>query len=217
MKKLFMTGVILLAFSVSASAGLLDRGVAYEDLALLSEEALNSLKETEFAVFLAEVKHAAARVEEEQAEKALKKAKERLNREKLNVKAAKAEIEAAKAKQEKDRLEKAEGDMQSAQEGLKTAEMLVKWKEKEVDVRETRVKQGKLSLAAIEIKRDLARLSQLAAEKKLAARKYSQPDFEKKLRKLQEDMKKAVEKGKRERMEADKLRARYEKAAGEKK
>ena len=44
-----------------------------------------------------------------------------------------------------------------------------------------------------------------------------EPDFEKKLRNLQEDSQKAVEKEKRERAEADKLRSQYEKAAGEKK
>jgi hypothetical protein len=58
------------------------------------------LKQTEFAVFLANVRLAAARNAEQDAKKALKKAENDRENERLNLKAAEAEHKAAEAAQD---------------------------------------------------------------------------------------------------------------------
>ena len=60
-------------------------------------------------------------------------------------------------------------------------------------------------------------MSRLVTEKVSAANKYSMADYEKKLKKVEEGHQKAIDKEKRELLEAEQLKAQYERTAGEKK
>jgi len=66
-----------------------------------------------------------------------------------------------------------------------------------------------------ENKRDLARISRLVNEKISSASKYPLADYKNKQKKNQEDYQKAMDKEKREMLEAEQLKAQYEKRAGE--
>lgn len=91
MKKLILSLAILVAAHSISYGGLLDRSVDFADLAKLSEEGLQALKDTEFEVFLANVRLARAKATEDLARERLKAAEENLDKERLNLKAAKAE------------------------------------------------------------------------------------------------------------------------------
>jgi hypothetical protein len=91
----------------------------------------------------------------------------------------------------------------------------VKWREKEVSTRKAGVKKAKLGVELSENKRDLARISRLVTEKVSSASKYSLADYKNKQKKNQEDYQKAMDKEKREMLEAEQLKAQYEKRAGE--
>jgi hypothetical protein len=132
----------------------------------------------------------------------------------LNLKAAKAEYKAAEANQDAERMSNIEKTREKVKEAIKTAELRVKWREKEVSARKTGVKKTKLGVELSENKRDLARISRLVTEKISSASKYSLTDYKNKQKKNQEDYQKAVDKEKREMLEAEQLKAQYEKRAG---
>jgi len=213
MKKVLLLIAVLWAVHSVAYAQLLGRSVEFGDLAQLSTNGVEALKETEFEVFRANVRVAAAKALENQAKSELKKAESNLESARLNVKAVKAEYKAAEANQEKERMDKAEKDLKKALETVNLAEMLVKWKSKEVDAQKTAVKKSDLALDLAEVKRDMARVNQLVAEKVPAANKYPASDYERKMKKIQENHKKASDKEKRESLEAEQLKSQYEKMA----
>ena len=213
MRKAISFFIILILTSSAAHGGLFKESVEFADLSQLSAEALQSLKNTEFDVFLAEVRLAATKVTRGLAQDDLKQAESVLDKERLDLKAAKAEYEAAEAKQEKDRMASAERTIQKAKEAIKKVELLVKWKGKEVKARKAAVERAKLAVELAEAKKDLARVSRLVEEKVPSASKYSLVDWENKVKKTEEKYQKAMDKEKRESLEAEQLKAQYEKAA----
>ena len=215
MRNLIVSFAILIVTHSISYGGLLDRSVDFADLAGLSEEGLQALKDTEFEVFLANVKFARAKAAEGLAQDSLKAAEDDLDKERLNLKAAKAEYKAAEANQDAERMSNVEKTLEKVKEAIKTAELLVKWREKEVSARKTGVKKAKLEVELSENKRDLARISRLVTEKVSSASKYSLADYENKQKKIQEDYQKAVDREKREMLEAEQLKAQYQKRAGE--
>lgn len=108
----------------------------------------------------------------------------------------------------------AEKTREKVKEAIKTAELGVKWREKEVSARKTGVKKAKLGVEISENKRSLARISRLVTEKISSASKYPLADYKNKQKKNQEDYQKAMDKEKREMLEAEQLKAQYEKRAG---
>jgi hypothetical protein len=188
--------------------------VEYKDLARLSAEGLESLQATEVAVFLANVRLAAAKNAGEDAREALKKAENERETERLNLKAAEAEHKAAEAAQDGDRLAKAKQSVERAKEAIKPAELLVKWRQKAFDASKTTVRKAKLTLEIAETKRDMARIDRLVLEGVTTSKKYSRPDYEAKLKRVQQDYMKTIEREKREISAAEQLRAQYEQAGG---
>jgi len=186
MRKLILSFAILVAAHSISYGGLLDRSVDFADLAKLSEEGLQALKDTEFEVFLANVRLARAKATESLARERLKAAEETLDKERLNLKAAKAEYKAAEANQDAERMSNIEKTREKVKEAIKTAELGVKWREKEVSARKTGVKKAKLGVELSENKRDLARISRLVTEKISSANKYSLADYKNKQKKNQE-------------------------------
>jgi hypothetical protein len=213
MRSLWLFLIIFPLISSIAHGGLFKESVEFADLSQLSADGLQSLKDTEFEVFMAEVRLAASKVTRDLAQDDLKQAESVLDKERLDLKAAKAEYEAAEAKQEKDRMASAERTMQKAKEAIKKVELLVKWKGGEVKARKAAVERAKLSVELAEAKRDLARVSRLVEEKVPSASKYSLADWENKVKKTDEKYQKAMDKEKREALEAEQLKAQYEKAA----
>ena len=213
MRKLLLFLIVFPLTTSIADGGLFKESVEFADLSQLSKEGLQSLKDTEFEVFLAEVRLAATKVTRDLAQDGLKQAENVLDKERLDLKASKAEYEAAEAKQEKDRMAHAESMMKKAKEATKKAELLVKWKSKEAKARKAVVDRAKLAVELAEAKRDLARVSRLVEEKVPSASKYPLAEWENKVKKIDEKHQKAVDKEKREALEAEQLKAQYEKAA----
>ena len=214
MRKLILSFAILVAAHSISYGGLLDRSVDFADLAELSEEGLQALKDTEFEVFLANVKLARAKTAEDLAQDSLKAGEDNLDKERLNLKAAKAEYKAAEANQDAERMSHVEKTLEKVKESIKTSELCLKWRKKEVVARKAGVKKAKLGVELSENKRDLARISRLVAEKVSSASKYFLADYENKQKKIQENHQKAMDKEKREMLEAEQLKAQYEKRAG---
>ncbi len=144
MRKLILSFAILVATHSISYGGLLDRSVDFADLAKLSEEGLQALKDTEFEVFLANVRLARARTAEDLARERLKAAEDNLDKERLNLKAAKADYKAAEANQDPERMSNVEKTLGKVKEAMKTAELRVKWRGKEVSARKAGVKKAKL-------------------------------------------------------------------------
>ena len=213
-KLILSFAIFIVAHSISYG-GLLDRSVDFADLAELSGEGLQALKDTEFGVFLANVELARAKTAEDLARDSLKAAEYNLDKESLNLKAAKAEYKAAEANQDADRMSNVQKTLEKVKEAIKTADLGVKWREKEVSARKAGVKKAKLGVELSENKRDLARISRLVTEKVSSASKYPLADYKNKQKKIQEDYQKAMDKEKREMLEAEQLKAQYEKRAGE--
>ena len=213
MRKLLLFLIVFPLTTSIAHGSLFKESVEFADLSQLSKEGLQSLKDTEFEVFLAEVRLAATKVTRDLAQDGLKQAENVLDKERLDLKASKAEYEAAEAKQEKDRMAHAESMMKKAKEATKKAELLVKWKSKEAKARKAVVDRAKLAVELAEAKRDLARVSRLVEEKVPSASKYPLAEWENKVKKIDEKHQKAVDKEKREALEAEQLKAQYEKAA----
>ena len=88
----------------AAQAGLFKNSVDLADLAEVSPEALETLKETEFAVFVAHVRLNAAKAAERRAAGGGAAADRILEAENLDLKAATAELKAAKANQDQERM-----------------------------------------------------------------------------------------------------------------
>jgi hypothetical protein len=197
-----------------AEAGMFQGPVEYKDLARLSAEGLESLKATEVAVFVANVRLAAAKNSEEEAKAALRKAEELRENERLNLKAAEAEQKAAEAAQDEVRISKAKRGLLRAEEAIKPARLRVKWKQRANDARKAGVRRAKLALEIAETKRDMARIDRLVLENVPTSKQYSRPDYEAKLKRVQQDHMKAVEKEKREIAATAELRAQYEQAGG---
>ena len=181
------------------------------DLSQLSPEALETLKETEFNVFLMKVKHAGAKVLENKAKEDLKTSKLTLDAKNKHLKSAEADLKEAKAAQDSTRIESAEKGLRNAKKELEHARLLIQWKEKEVDVQAAGVEKAKLAAALAEAKRDVARVSKLIDQNVASAQKYNLSDFRAKVDKKRKEYQRALNTEAKEIAEAKKLKSEYEK------
>ena len=202
---------LLVLFYYSADAALFGDDVDLADLSQLSPDALETLKDTEFNVFLTKVKHAGAKVLENKAGDDLKTAKLTLDSKNLHLKSAEADLKEAKATQDQGQIEAADKALHQAEEDYKRAKMLIKWKEKEVDVQVASVKKAKLDVERAELERDLARVSKLIEQNVASAQKYNLSDFKAKVDKKNKEYQKTLITETKEIAEAKKLNAEYEK------
>ena len=211
MRKIFLYLAILVLFYNGANAAIFGDDVDLADLSQLSPDALETLKDTEFNVFLTKVKHAGAKVLENKAGDDLKKAKLTLDSKNLHLKSAEADLKEAKATQDQGQIEAADKALRQAKEDFERAKMLIKWKEKEVDVKITSVKKAKLAVELAEVERDVARVSKLIEQNVASAQKYNFSDFKAKVDKKNKEYQKALSTETKETAEAKKLKAGYEK------
>jgi len=209
MRKILMSLVILALVYNVADAGIFKEEVSLADLSQLSPEALETLKHTEFNVFLRKVKHAGAKVLENKAKDDLKISKLTLESKKQHDKSAEADLKEAKAAQDSTRIDAAEKALRNANQELEHAKLLIQWKEKEVDVQAAGVEKDKLALSVAEYERNFARVSKLIEQSVPSAVKYSLPDFKKRLEKKQKEYEKAVRSEAKEMTEAKKRKAAY--------
>jgi hypothetical protein len=210
MRKVLIVLAILAIVYNSAEAGIFKDDVDLADLSTLSQDSLETLKDTEFDVFLMKVKHAGAKASENKANDDLKTAQLILDAKRQRHKSAEADLKEAKATQDSARIDAAEKALHNAKKELEHAKLLIQWKEKEVDVKAARVKKAKLAVSVAEHERDLARVSKLKEQNVPSAAKYSLSDFNKRLEKKQRDYQKAVSTEAKEMTEAKKRKAVYD-------
>jgi hypothetical protein len=204
--------ILVLGYN-GAGAGIFKEDVNLADLSQLSPEALETLKDTEFNVFLRKVKHAGTKVLENKAKEDLKISKLTLDAKKQHHKSAEADLKEAKAAQDSTQIDAAEKALRNANKELEHAKLLIRWKEKEVDVQAASVEKDKLAVSVAEYERDFARVSKLIEQSVPSAIKYSLSDFKKRLEKNQKEYEKAVSTEAREMAKAKKLKTAYEKAS----
>ncbi len=208
-KILIVLAILAITYSV-AEAGIFKEDVDLADLSTLSQDALETLKDTEFNVFLMKVKHAGAKASENKANNNLKTAQLTLNAKRQRLKSSEADLKEAKSTHDSARIDAAEKALNNAKKELEHAKLLIQWKEKEVDVKAARVKKAKLAISVAEHERDLARVSKLKAQNLPSAAKYSLSDFNKRLEKKQRDSQKAVSAEAKQMTEAKKRKAVYD-------
>ncbi|MBT8368163.1 MAG: hypothetical protein KJP23_26010 [Deltaproteobacteria bacterium] len=213
MRKMLMSLAILALVYNGADAGIFKEDVNLADLFQLSPEDLETLKDTEFNVFLRKVKHAGAKVLENKAKDDLKISKLTLDAKKQHHKSGEADLKEAKASQDSTRIDAAEKALRNANKELEHAKLLIQWKEKEVDVQAASVEKNKLAVSVAEYERDFARVSKLIEQSVPSAVKYSLSAFKKRLEKKQKEYEKAVHTEAKEMAEAKKRKEAYEKLA----
>ena len=212
MKKIFVIFVILVFICPGVEAGLFKSGVDFEDLSSLSLQALETLKDAEFSVFLTQVKLGGAKKSEKQAKEHLKAANLVYDSKQIMLKSARKDLKEAQTASDQGKIASMEKTLRGVQEEFDKATALVIWREKEVDAREAGVKRAKVELALAEAERDFARISKMIKEKVSAAGKYKLEDFKKNVLKRKKEHAAAVETEKQTVQEADRHRQKYEKA-----
>lgn len=211
-----LLGLAMLALVCNgANAGLFGDDVELADLSQLSPDALETLKDTEFNVFLMKVKHAGAKVLENKAKEDLKTSRLTLDAKNKHFLSAEADLKEAKAAKNSTRVDAAEQVLRNAKKALEHAQLLIQWKEKEVDVQAAGVEKAKIAAALAEAERDAARVSKLIEHKAALAQKYSLSDFKAKVDKKRKEYQRAVNTEAKEMAEAQKLAAEYEKASNQ--
>jgi len=211
MRKTFISLMMaLLVYPVAEAAAFKD-SLDLADLAQLSPAALETLKDVEYKVFLANIEHARSKATAQKTREALKAAKLRLDSKKLRLKAAQAEVKDAKAASDQGKIDTSEKTRNIAENELAAAKIRVKWGKKELDVCETGVEKANAALSVREAEREIAWASKLKEQKVPAAAHYIIPELKKKLEKRQKDFEAAVRKEKKETAEANKLKTEYEK------
>ena len=183
MRNVFLSLIIILTVCTGSHAGLFSQSVDFSDLAQLSSEGLQMLKEAEFAVFLEQVKVAGARSALKKAQGALKAAGTALKTKQSDVTAAESKRNETRENQDEKGTALAETILEEAKRDLAREEMFRVWKQQEVKVRKATLKRAKLDLAIAEAEREIARISKLKTEKVPAAANYSLEEIEKSLKK----------------------------------
>ena len=211
MKRVFACFFMLTFICPTAQAGLFGDGVNFEDLSYLSPQALETLKDAEFKVFLAEVNLGGAKVLEKRTKEHFKAANHTYDSKNILLKTARKDFKATGSSPDQAKRTSAEKGLADAQKNFDTARALIEWKEKEVSVREAGVKKAKAALELAEAERDFARASKLIAEKAPSAGKYNLLNFKKAVVKRQKEHTTAIKKEEKEILEANKLREDYEK------
>ena len=210
MRKILMGLAMLVIFYNGAYAGLFKDDVDLADLSRLSPEALETLKQTEFNVFLMKVKLAGAKVLEDMAKNDLKTSKLTLDAKKQRFKSAEADLKEAKASQNPTLIDSAEKALRNSDKEIGNAKLLIQWKEKEVDVQAVGVEKAKLAVALSEAERDLARVSKLIEKNMPSAKKYNLSDFKEMLDKKHTKYQKVLSTEKKVILEAKGLKAKYD-------
>ena len=211
MKKLILSLMITLCVYTGAKAADYKDSVDMADLVQLSPEALDTLKNVEFDVFLAKIQHFRTKAEARKARDALKTAKLALDSKNLREKAAQAEVKEAKAAPDQGKIDAAEKALNAAKAELAAAKMFVKWKEQQVDVADAAVENAKVMVAVEEAEREVAWATKLKEQKVPAAARYILPELKKKVEKKQKELEAVIVKEKKEMAVANKLKAEYEK------
>lgn len=223
---LVVVGGLLAGWGVT-SAGFA-QSVATNDLAPLSDEQLEQLKETEFAVLKAQVALARSQALATSMKTELKAAKEKLDVESLDLKAAKSESKAAQANvdigapaqpavdpsapapTQGDRLRAANDKLSSAQRDYDTVKALVAWKEAALDQQQLDSESAENKLALAELKRDRARLAALQSAAAATTAKYRAGDLDSKLAKAQQRLDKVEVKRSTATTKAEQAKRTYE-------
>ena len=196
MRKVYLSLIIILAICTESHAGFFSQSVDFSDLAQLSSEGLQTLKETEFAVFLKQVKVAGAQSDLKKAQGALKAANTELKTKKSDVTAAESKRNEARKNQDAKGTDLAETILKEVERNFARAEVFHAWKQQEVKARKATLKRAKLDLDIAEAEREEARISRLAAEKVPGTANYSTEDSKKSLKKKHKgriDLKRAEE------------------------
>ena len=196
-----------------AQAGLFKDSVDLADLGQVDAEALQSLQETEFGVFLAQVRLGAAKSAERRAGGGIKAAKRIVDAEELDLKAATAEIKAAEANEDAQRREEGAVVLAGGREDLRTAKLLLAWQDQEKQAAQAWVGMAKTGVDLAEARRDLARVQLLHQENAPGADKYAPAEFEKIVTKREKEYGKAGRKSETEAGKAAKAKAAWEKVA----
>ncbi len=212
-----MRAFVLLLSSVClilshSEAAFFGEDVDLADLSKLSPEALNSLRDVEFAVFTAKVKHAGAVETEKEYKASVKSAKSILDAKRMELKAAKTELKDIEQKSVGKKLQKAEEKLAAAQRAHDIARLHVNWKEKELDALAAARDKQRQAVSVAEAERDLARVAKIQEFGVASAPKYRMEDFKKRLEKKKKDYADAVEREKSMGIEAGRLRRDYENA-----
>ena len=196
-----------------SDAGLFGNEVDMADLSQLSSEALNTLKDVEFEVFIAKVKHAGATVRENRAREDLKSAKSQLDTKSIELKAAKAKYKEVSESSAGKRASEAQAALQTMQKQYNSVQLLVKWKKKQLDVQSAGAAKEKAAVSVAEANRDLARVMKLVESKASSAGRYKVEDFKQNFEKRQKEYNTAETREKKEGLEAKTLKAEYEKVS----
>ena len=158
------------------------QSVDISDLAQLSSEGLQTLKETEFAVFFEQVKVAGGRSALKKAQGALNAANTALKTNKSAVTTAESKLNEARKNQDSKGTDFEETILKEAERNFAQADMFYAWKQQEVRARKTTLKSAKLDLEIAEAEHEMARVSRLVAEKAPAAENYQLEDIKKSLK-----------------------------------
>ena len=208
-----LTVLMSICLSVRSEAGLFGDDVDLADLSQLSSETLTTLKDVEFEVFMAKVKHAGAKVRENRAREDLKSAKSRSDTKSIELKAAKAKYKEVSESNAGKRASEAQAALQSMQKQYDIIQLLVKWKKKELDVQSAGAAKEKAAVSVAEANRELARAMKIVESKVPPAGRYNLDDFKKSLEKRKKEYDKAVAREKKEVIDAKTLKMEYEKTA----
>ena len=212
-KKLLILICSVALMATTAQAGLFKNSVDLADLSEVSPQTLETLKETEFAVFVAQVNLNAAKAAERRAAGGVKAANRTLEAEELDLNAAKAELKAAKANQDDERITAATARIAGAEEDIKTAKALRTWKAQEQEARQAEVAMTKSALDLAEANRDLARVRLLKQENATAGQKYDLADLERNASKQQKNYDGASRKAGDKIAKIDKAKADWDRLA----
>ena len=215
MRKIAICLTVLKSICLSGQpeAGLFGNEVDLADLSQLPTEALNTFKDVEFAVFIANVKLAGSKVKENRAREESKAVKSQMDTKSLELKAAKAKYKEVSESSAGKRASEAQAALQSAQKQYDVIQLLMKWKKKELDVQSAGVAKGKAAVSVTEANRELDRVMKLVEIKVTSAGRYNVEDFRSSLKKRQKEYDKAVAREKKEMIDASSLRTEYEKAS----
>ena len=211
MRKTFISLMMALLVYHGVEAAAFKDAVDLADLAQLSPEALETLKDAEFKVLLGKIELASTQEMEQKTRQVIKSAKLERDSKKFRLKAAQAEIKDAKAASDRVKIDAAEKTLNIAKNELEVAKTLVKWKDRKVDAAEAGVERAKAALSVREAERELIWASKLKEQKVPAAAHYIIPELKKKLENKQKDFEAAVRKEKKKTLEANKLKTEYEK------
>lgn len=195
--------IIPIALCSPASAGLFQQSVELEDLAQLSQDGLEGLKEDEFDAILAKIQLAGAQAAESEAAGALRAARRDLEVEELDFKAAKAEEKAAKANRNESRLQAADQLLAAAKLDHERARAFESWKKAEFEAASKWEDAAEARVDLAEAKRDFTRVRLLAREGAPAAKNYELGEFSRRMLKRQAEYDERAERARRDSREVE--------------